>query len=263
MLALLTDENAGRLMRSLSDDDRGTPFGRAALARWLHLDAFTAVSWLAAQPNPSDTEAQLAARNFVENPAGFESIVGVLPTSDWKQTLLREASLADAAAYPQDAVALAQRMQPGASRTDTLQTVAYDWMGRNPAAATEWIEHVTDPALRAPLLVAGAKAIAATDPDLAAHWLASLGASDRTAGDAMLCVVETWADHAPAQAAGWVAQLSAPAVREAAVGLVTERWLETDPSAAIAWIRQLPEHETILARLEQQQRELERPPDDE
>jgi len=261
LLALLTDGNAAELTQALTAEQRGTPFGLAALERWLRVEPAKAARWMAAQPETTDAQALLVARALLKNPAAVRVYCDGLSDGDWKQSVLKSASLELAESDPVGAINLAWRLNAEAVRTDVLQTVTYDWITHEPRAALDWIAQVNDAALREGLLAVGAKAIAATDPDLAAGWLVTAVKSEKILNDTALSIIESWATQDPAKAARWVALFPLQGPREAAVNLVVDRWLQSDPNAANAWLLTLPERDKILARLKAEQDEQQRPPD--
>ena len=263
LLALLTDENAAELTQSLTSGQRGTPFGLAALERWLRVEPAKAARWMAAQSETAEPQALLVARALLKNPADVRAYCDGLVDGDWKQSVLKSASLELAGSDPAEAISLAWRLNTEAVRTDVLQTVTYDWITHEPRAALDWITRVNDPALREGLLAVGAKAIAATDPDLAAGWLVTAVKSEKILNDTALSVIESWAAQDPAKAAKWVALFPPQGPREAAINLVVDRWLQSDPNGANAWILTLPERDKVLARLKAEQDERQLPPEPE
>ena len=261
LLALLTNDNAAELTQALTAEQRGTPFGLAALERWLSSEPAKAARWMAAQSETTYAQALLVARALLKNPAAVRAYCDEIPDGDWKQSVLKSASLELAESDPVGAINLAWRLNAEAVRTDALQTVTYDWITHEPRAALDWIIQVNDAALREGLLAVGAKAIAATDPDLAAGWLVTAVKSEKILNDTALSIVESWAAQNPAKAAKWVALFPPQAPREAAVNLVVDRWLQFDPNAANAWLLTLPERDKVLARLKAAQDEQQQPPD--
>ena len=261
LLALLTDDNAAELTQTLTSGQRGTPFGLAALERWLRAEPAAAARWLAAQSETTEPQALLVARALLKNPADVRAYCDGLADGDWKQSVLKSASLELAGSDPAGAISLAWRLNTEAVRTDVLQTVTYDWITHEPRAALDWITQVNDPALREGLLAVGAKAIAATDPDLAAGWLVTAVKSEKILNDTALSIIESWAAQDPAKEAKWVALFPPQGPREAAVSLVVDRWLQSDPNAANAWLLTLPERDKVLARLKAEQDERQLPPD--
>jgi hypothetical protein len=261
LLALLTDGNAAELTLSFSAEGQGTPFGLAALQRWLSVDPAKAARWIAAHANAIEPQALLVARELLKNPAGLREYCNELPDGDWKQGVLKSASLEISANDPTEAINLARQMKADSVQLDVLHTVVYDWLTRDPITALDWITKVSDPALREGLLATGSKAIAATDPELAAEWLATSLKSEKIQTDTALSVVEVWATQDPAKAAKWVSLFPAQGLREAAANIVADRWFKSDPNAATAWLLTLPERSVILARLESERIERQRPPD--
>lgn len=173
-----------------------------------------------------------------------------LPEGDEKQRVLRLAALATVPADPRAALALAQRMNAGAARTDVLQTAVYDWMTRDPLAATRWIETAAEAGEREALHSAAARAIAIVDPALAADWIATALKSEGVQHDTALCVVESWAARETAGAAAWVARFPASPARDAAIDLIAREWRRTDAPALQAWLEGLVDYGRVLARWE-------------
>jgi hypothetical protein len=261
MLALLTNDNAAELTRSLDAEERGTPFGLAALERWLSIEPAKAARWMAAQSETTEPQALLVARALLKNSAAVRAYCDEISDGDWKQSVLKSASLELAESDPAGAINLARRLNAEAVRTDVLQTVTYDWITHEPRAALDWITQLNDAALREGLLAVGAKAIAVTDPDLAAGWLVTAVKSEKILNDTALSIIESWAAQDPAKAAKWVALFPPQGPREAAVNLVVDRWLQSDPNAANAWLLTLPERDKVLARLKAAQDEQQRSPE--
>jgi len=253
--AMLTDDNVAGIIQSLSSEELATPFGTAALERWLKVDAALAANWIAARPDATENQAWVVARKLLEDPAGLEGYCDQLPDGEWKQNVLNGAGLDVLSRDPVEAIHLAQRMSPDGARTNLLQTVAYDWMNRDPDTALDWIQGVDDPVLQEWLTVAGVKAYAATDPGLAAGWLVSTVKSDAILNETVPNLVEIWSAKDPAAAAGWVARFPKSGARDASVDIITCQWLQLDPEAAIAWILNLPDRESVLTRLKSDQTE--------
>ncbi len=249
LLALLNDGNTAEVVRELSANEFNTPFATRALERWLALDASSAARWIGARPDAREEHAVLVARRLLDDPVALRAHCDQLPSGAWKESVLNYASLEMASKDPVRAIAVAQSMIPGDSRSSALETIAYDWFGRDLSAAAGWAKSVEDPVLRERLLAVGAKAIAIADPDLAAGWLVTAVKSENLRNETALGVVETWADQHPAEAAKWVARFSDAGPRKAAIDLVLNHWLKSDPASANAWLLSLPERDAVLARL--------------
>lgn len=260
-LALLTDENTAEVMLMLTAQEFDTPFGAKGLEHWLKLDPATATRWITARSDLTEHHALIVARALLERPADLHAYADQLPDGTWKQNVLSSASLEAVGKSPVIAIALAQRMAPGDAQTNALETIAYDWFGRDLAAATRWTQSVEDPQLRERLLAVGAKAIANADPDLAAGWLVSSVKTEGVLNQTALTLVESWADQHPMQAANWVTRFSEAGPRKEAIELVLSHWMKTDPASANAWIQTLPEREAVLSKLKADEAERAKSPD--
>jgi hypothetical protein len=249
LLGLLTDENTADVIQGLSPQEWDTPFSTAALDRWLRLDPAGAARWIATRTDAREEHALLVVCHLMETPAALEAYCDRLPETLWKQRVLRYAALERVAKDPAAAISLAQRMAAGEVKTDALETIAYDWFGRDLTAAMDWTGRVNDPVLRERLMAVGAKAIANADPDLAAGWLVASVKTEGVLSETALSVVETWTLEDPPQAAAWVARFSDAGPRRAAIDLVLSHWLKSDPASARAWIQSLPERASVLEAL--------------
>jgi hypothetical protein len=248
LLALLTDGNAEAIARFLPAEDRATPFALAALERWLQRDPLTATNWLADQSAASEPQTLLAAHALLADPAASAATWDRLPDGAWKQTLLATAAREIADTDPARAISLAQRIEPGDGRTDTLQTIGYTWISRDPPAAARWILSLDDSTLRDPLLAVAAKSIALTDPELAISWWQAIK-SEKAAGETAISLADLWAARSPGDAATWVARFPAASVRDDAIDAVARQWLDVDSPAAETWIASLPDRDRVLARI--------------
>jgi hypothetical protein len=261
MIALLSDENAADIAQSLSSEELNTPFGLAALARWLEVDSIGAADWVATRADSTEAEALVVARKLLADPPGLAAFCDALPDVKWKQQFLGGAALEALPTDPRRAIDLGQRMSSGADQANVLQTIAYDWMTRDPVAASDWIVKTSDATVREQLLVAASKAIAATDPDLAAGWTIAAIKSQELRTDTALVVVEVWAAQDPARAANWVSRFPAGESRDTAVDTIVHRWINTDAAATEAWIQNLPDREAIRERLRKEQAARNHAPD--
>lgn len=257
LTALLTDANAADVVRSLQSEELNTPFGTVALERWLSVDPQSAATWIATRPDATEEQAWLVAKMLLKSPAALTTFTDALAESDFKEHVLVGGALAVVGKNPQEAIALAARLAPGFAQTNVYQTIAFDWATGDPEKALAWMMTLPDPDLREELVAVGAKAIAVTDPDLAAQWLSTSVNTESLFNDTALSLVQTWASKNPAQAAIWVARLSSPEIRQTSADIVARRWSESDPQAAGAWLAELPEGETILAKWQAEKSERE------
>jgi len=243
LLGLLTDENARAIIQSLSPEELDTPFGFEAIRHWINADPVQASNWFAARPDTTQDETGAVALGWAGNESAFQSYLNRLPDSAWKENLLQEAGNRAAASDPLEAIQLAGQMSRGNAQTSLLQTAVSTWIGTDPKAAYNWMQTVSDTALREQLIAAAAQSYALKDPANAAGWLTSTGQADSVTEEAALNIVETWSQSDPAAAAAWAAQFPAGKDRKSAINSVLLHWLPSDSAAAEAWIQTLPEED--------------------
>ena len=261
LLPLIDDANAADLTRALSNEELRTPFGTAALTRWLQTDAGTAARWLGEHDALLPEQTWSIGQALVKTPDALDTMCAILPPGPTKQTLLNGAALTLADRDPQSAIALASRMDPGDLRTSAFETIAYAWAATDAGAAQKWASGIDDPMLRQRLLAVGAKALAVTDPDLAATWLSAAVRDGAVLNETALTIVDTWSEKNPAAAAAWVATFGNGTPRAEAIELVAKHWMKSDPAAANAWLLRQPERADVLAKLQAEENEAAEPKD--
>jgi hypothetical protein len=258
LLELLTKENAAEITRSLSAEELSSDFGLAAQQLWLEANPAEAARWIAIRPDASEEQARLVARQLLSDEAGLRMFCDELADTAWRQVFLSVASLEALEKDPVRAAVLAERMKAGPEHTNVLETVVYEWAGRDLKAAIALVGTIADPTLRERVMAVAAKAIAVGDPDLGAQWLASAVKSEGVLKETAQCVVAIWAEKNPAEAANWLSRATDVSVRADAVNVLVRAWLKSDPTAAHAWIKTLPEGDQVLASLREEQAERER-----
>jgi hypothetical protein len=247
LLALLTDANAGDIVLCLANDELGTPFGQAALGRWLDVDFSDAFRWSAARASTEDGEILLVAKKLVTHSGEIVALCRTLPAGPWRQQLLGASGLEAIPVNHALALTLALQMETDAAQTNVLQTAVYDWMSHDPVAASNWLLQA-DGLLREQLSLVAAKAVANTDPEMAARWLTASTATEDARAGTTLTIVEIWTSRDPAQTANWVSTFPVGKTRDTAVDLLAREWQKSDSAATNTWIKQLPDSAAILAR---------------
>jgi len=238
--ALLAEGHAVEIIKSLTPDELNTPFGMEVLGQWSQADLVTATNWVAANPQAMEDLTAVVAQDWAKTPGDLEDYTRQLPDSAWKQSLLLETGSLLSANNPEEAITLAQQMSPPSAQANFLQSVAGDWISRDPRAALDWIRNEPDPALREQLVAAAAKSYALTDPEQAAAWLASSVKTPQVANEAALNIVETWSVTDPKAAANWASLFPNGETKNSALNLVSNRWLQTDPESAALWLQNFP-----------------------
>jgi len=246
---LLTDENAGKIIKLLAPEELHSPFGTSALVHWMKVDPITAADWVASRPDASDDQAWVIAHNLAANGIDLTSYAGRLPDGKWKQTYLLDAGIQVLSGDPGEVISLASQMDPGSAQTNLLQTAVTAWMSTDPDSTKNWIMTVSNPAIRDQLIAAAAKAYASSDPRQAVTWAVSTMSSGRACNDTIVNIVNNWSANDPADAAWWVSQLPDGDARTSAAGALLAHWMQSNRSAATTWAQSMPEGNKILARL--------------
>ena len=239
LLALVTNDNVAQIIHALSAQELDTPFGTGALQHWLQLDPAAASTWLASRPGATAAQTSALADYWSGNPAGVQQFVDAIADPAAKQTFLQQTSEEMSRNDPEDALKLAQQLPPGPAQTNVLQAVACNWIATDPNAALDYINSVTDPAMKDRLTAAAAQSYALTDPAQAAAWLVSSVNSDEVVNAASLNILQTWVTKDPAQAANWAMQFPEGKMQATAMQIVSQYWQQVDPAAATAWLQNL------------------------
>lgn len=208
LLSLLSNDNAPSIVTALTESERQSEFGVAALTRWASVDVVAASLWLAQQSTQTQEQTWSLAQALTQDALVLTVLCEQLPASPWREALLDNAWRSALANDPMLAIQIANRMKPGADQTRALLTIADDWMTQSPEAASHWIASQSDSNLRNQLVATGAAARASTDPVGSLEWIMSSAVSDDTIERAIQTITTMWADYAPEQAQRFAARSS-------------------------------------------------------
>ncbi|MBW8782457.1 MAG: hypothetical protein JF599_11295 [Verrucomicrobia bacterium] len=241
LLALLTDENVGEIVRALSPEWLATPFGEISLRRWAALDHLAAATWLATVPGVTDYQAGLVVYGWLgQDRTGFHAYLATLPEGAWKQDVLKIVTndallLKDGA----EAIDLLLRQPAAGQRDEMLGWAATEWARQDPVRAAEWARQIADPALQARLFGAVTVGYAWKEPQQAAELLVASAPREGVDRNVLSSVMNIWSPQAPAAAAGWVTEHLAGADQLLAIRSVLTAWGYADFTAAQNWTSNL------------------------
>jgi len=241
MEALLDGTNMLEIVQDLPSDLMGYVFALPSLRQKLMSDPKAALDWMSCHTNVSGSQMLTLLHDWgQENREEMRQYLAELPASEWKQTVMANASDEALSSDPVEAITWAGRMNPGERQTGLLEMATTDWVKRDPDAAAQWAGQVSDPVLREQLLGAVAVGYADIDPLVAAHVVSSM-----LPGSVLDCSVAgiagVWSRTDPAAAAAWVEQIPEGQAQQMALGDLMNVWGNHDPAAATSWIEQLPE----------------------
>jgi len=226
ILEVQDDENSSELMnelkeRLLSNLAGENPREAAALAM-AHGDAFEAVltTW--------------ANRDLSQAIAWLEE----LPEGDARRRATISLSSEAIRTDPRSALRLAAGLPPSTEREDLLNRATSEWVNIAPAEALAWVQQIDDPSTRSQLLAVAATALGEQDSAAAAQLALTSIEPGRAQNDAVVAIVQRWAQHDAASAAAWVAQFPVGELRDAAIENLVKLWPSSTEAAN--WLKGLP-----------------------
>jgi hypothetical protein len=232
----------------LSQEDLKTSLATENFKKWLQQSPWNAAVWISRQPDATDQDAHLVA-DRLQDPSVLNAYCDQLRNGVWKQIFLSRATESMQHRNRTEALALAQRLDPGFRQTWEFKNITFEWLGKDPDAALAWISALNNASLREELIADAAGTISRTNPKRAAELLIGVKSAELFKQDGLI-LVGYWLDKSPAEAAAWVAHLPPGEMRKTAVNHVLFRWLPTEPTAAERWIRNLPERDAILKAIQ-------------
>jgi hypothetical protein len=114
------------------------------------------------------------------------------------------------------------------------------WARHDIGAASEWIDHLSDPELQTASRRTLARQAAHTEP-VAAARLAERTPPDQKAPGLRFEIAENWAESDPAAAAAWLLQQGTNVTQPNAVLILASKWASKEPEEAAGFVLGLPE----------------------
>jgi hypothetical protein len=195
-----------------------------------------AIAWALQLAQPQE-QAQLV-RNLLENWVQRE------PDAATAQLLTLPAFIRDDVAHdfveaiarkdPEDARRIAERFPPGRAREQSLGAVAVSWAGRDPSAAAEFAQNLSQEAAADAWPKIARTWVQRGDPSATAQWVAQLPEGPARSSAAHN-VIDSWAKTEPAGAAQWLEQLPSGPTRDAAAATFATEVRGKDPATAMEW----------------------------
>ena len=213
--------------------------------------------WTEANPRAaSDWVVQNAAGAMRQDAINGVAIVwasqNLTEAVEWARTLPAEdrqgglASIAyeTARTHPMEAMKLAIEMAPGAGRDELVAHTANQWASSAPKEAGDWASKIPDVAVRELVLSGIATVWGQTDPALAASLALKSISPGKAQDDAVIGIVQRWAQEKPLEAASWVTQFPEGSLRETALENLLSLWVDDKPEEAGNWLNSLPAGES-------------------
>ena len=222
-------------------DDASVLLRQLLLRRWAAADPAAAAAWATSFADPAVQLESLQQVALVWSQSNLPLAI------QWAQQLPdgSRQSVCLALAYeaartdPPTALTLAMDLPANAARANLVAHATAQWATGNPAAAAAWAVQITDPALREQVVSAIATEWGGHDPGAAANLaLNSLGAG-QAQNDAVVGIVQRWAQTDPAGAAQWTTTFPTGDLQLAALENTVKPWALRDSPTAGAWLNTL------------------------
>ena len=140
---------------------------------------------------------------------------------------------------PLTALTVAMELNADSERDDLIRHAAGEWAVTARDAAAEWAKQIEDSPLRSRTMAAIAIAWAETDPRAAATLAIEELEPGRVQEDAVVSIVQRWAQQEPADAAAWISNFEEGELRAAAVHNLVKLWADRNPAGAREWLKGL------------------------
>lgn len=141
---------------------------------------------------------------------------------------------------PVKALAAALEMPATAERESVLRYAANQWAAEAPEAAVEWAAQIPDSRLRERVLSEVLAAWGDQDPWTAAAKAVQTLRPGRAQNDAVVSIVQRWAQTDPRTAGAWVSAFPAGELAETAGAELVRLWSDQDSEKAASWLNSLP-----------------------
>lgn len=140
---------------------------------------------------------------------------------------------------PVVALQLAASLPPSERWKDLVQRSAQELATNNGEQAVTWARQIEDESLRNQVLSSMAVAISEKDPISAATLATTEIPAGRMQSDAVIGIIERWAQQQPEQAATWVETFPKSSLKATAVENLVAMWSLSDSQGAERWRDQM------------------------
>jgi hypothetical protein len=227
MLAALVDQIAIADIQStlnelqqLGPSDLIGDFSLRLVRRWAENDGHAAAAWVEQLPEGPMREDALSGVAIEWANTGLEDATtwaSQLPDPAEQDSALLAVANEAIRSQPVEALDIAVELPQDAQRDELIRHAAMEWGSQDGKSAADWARQITDVPMRDQTLSAIATAWSETDP-LSAATLAVQDISEgRSQSDAVIGIIQRWAQQQPEQAAAWVEQFPAGELKQTAI----------------------------------------------
>jgi hypothetical protein len=209
--------------------------------RWAELDPKAAARWVM-ESSGRDREPMIgvvATAWANENLEDAIAWVNQMPDRDAKVGAQMSVGYELARGEPARALDFVRDLPASAKRDELLIHAAAQWASLDSDSAAAWAKEVGDEGLRERLEAAIATSASDANPVAAAEMALASISPGRAQADAVVGIVQRWAQADPQAAGAWVAQFPEGSVRNDALENLVKLWADQDPQYAGQWLNAL------------------------
>jgi hypothetical protein len=162
-----------------------------------------------------------------------------LPDGEIREGTLLAIGFDMARSSPKQVIDLVNKLPVSPASDELLTHAVAQWAATEPEEARSWAQDISDEVLRTRLIGAIAMTLGDTNPIAAANLALEEMPAGKAQDDAIVGIVQRWAQTNPEAAADWVAGFPAGALRDAAMENVVKLWADQDRNSAGLWINGL------------------------
>lgn len=213
--------------------------GLRLIRRWTAADPLAVSDWI--NQRPAGTVSQDAIKEVAtvwanQNLAEAAQWARRLAEGVDRQSGLMNVAYEAARTKPVEAITLAMEMTPDQARDDLITHSAMQWGAADPSGAAKWASQIESEGLRDRILSGIAAGWGETDPAAAASLAVKSIPPGKAQDDAVVGIVQRWAQKEPENAAAWVAQFPEGRLRDTALDNLIRLWADQDFTKVGTWL---------------------------
>lgn len=217
------------------------------IRRWAQGDARAAARWVEQMPAGEARRKAMDAVAIIwanQELAAAIDWVSQAPEGDERQGAVKSVAYEAARTAPLAALQLAFEIPASAGRDALIRHATLQWASSDPAMAAAWADQIADAKLREQILAGIATVWGDVDLMAAAKLVECSIAPGRQQDNAVVGIVQRWAQKAPEISAACVEQFPDGNAKQAALENVVKLWAEKDVQQVVNWLNSLPDGST-------------------
>jgi hypothetical protein len=242
LVANLDATKIQQVLQSLGPEDLESETAQLLVTRWIGTDPSGAAEWtltLGQTPLRRLLISQLGAIWANDDLSSAISWTREKLSGEEKEILLRAIGNEAARFSPLEALHLMKEMQPGEERDRLLTHAASQWAVNDAGQLMSWVNQFQAGPEKDRLVAGIIPALADSNPRMAADLAVQQLPRGRIQNDAVVSIVQRWAQQEPENASAWVERFPQGVLQtDAAISLI-QQWNQTDAAGAERWVEGL------------------------